>query len=192
MPLLFALMTKQKLYAYVDESGQDTRGLIFVVSVVVLGGERDRIEQRLQEIEERTHKGATKWHKSRHEFRDAYIEALAATAELKRAVFISVYRDSLQYDELTALTTARAVLKKATLPYKATIFVDGLSGSALPRLRDLHVHTKKIRGVRKDENSALIRLADAFCGLVRDKHDQTPWAVNAYDSLKNAGIIEEL
>lgn len=81
-------------------------------------------------------------------------------------------------------------------PYKATIFVDGLSGSALPRfsrtLRDLHVQTKKIRGVRKDENSALIRLADAFCGLVRDNHDQVPWAVEAYRHLRNAGIIEEL
>lgn len=93
-------MTRQKLYAYVDESGQDTKGLIFVVSVVVLGDERDRIEQRLQEIEKRTHKGAAKWHKSRHEFREAYIQALAAAAELKHAVFVSVYHDTLQYDDL--------------------------------------------------------------------------------------------
>ncbi len=48
--------------------------------------------------------------------------------------------------------------------YKVTVFVDGLNGSELPRfthgLRDLHIQTRKVRGVRKDENDALIRLAD--------------------------------
>ena len=68
-------MGKQKLYAYVDESGQDTKGGIFVVSIVVLENERDAVRERLEEIEQRTGKGAVKWHKSKHEFRRAYIEA---------------------------------------------------------------------------------------------------------------------
>lgn len=29
------------------------------------------------------------------------------------------------------------------------------------------IRFKKVRGVRKDENDALVRLADAVCGLVR-------------------------
>ena len=33
--------TPQKLYAYVDESGQDTEGRFFVVSIVLCGTERD-------------------------------------------------------------------------------------------------------------------------------------------------------
>ena len=27
---------------------------------------------------------------------------------------------------------------------------------------------RKIRGIRKDENSAIVRLADSLCGFVRD------------------------
>jgi hypothetical protein len=35
------------------------------------------------------------------------------------------------------------------------------------QLRRSGVHAKKVKGIKKDENDALIRLADAVCGLVR-------------------------
>jgi len=189
-------MGKQKLYAYVDESGQDTEGGIFVVSIVVLENERDAVRQRLEEIEQRTGKGAVKWHKSKHEFRRAYIEALAALLELRHRAFVEVFYDTKQYLDLTALATAKAILKNARPPYKVTVFVDGLSIAGVAvfsrTLRDLHIQTRKIRGVRKDENDALIRLADNLCGLVRDAREKTPWAVEALERLVNAGIVEEL
>ena len=31
----------EKLYAYVDETGQDTQGTLFLLAVVVVGDERD-------------------------------------------------------------------------------------------------------------------------------------------------------
>src|SRR5258708_4231446 len=100
-------MPKQKLYAYVDESGQDTEGRTFVVSVVLLEDERDVVRQRLEEIEQRTGKGAAKWHKSRHEFRVAYVEALVALEELRHRAFVEVFHETKEYLELTALTTAK-------------------------------------------------------------------------------------
>ena len=42
---------KRKQYAYVDESGQDTKGMMFVVSVLVLGKERETVLQQLEKIE---------------------------------------------------------------------------------------------------------------------------------------------
>ena len=39
--------TPQKLYAYVDESGQDTLGELFLVSVVVTGEARDKPRHNL-------------------------------------------------------------------------------------------------------------------------------------------------
>lgn len=42
---------RQRLYAYVDESGQDTKGEIFLVSVVVVGKRRDAVRRVLQKIE---------------------------------------------------------------------------------------------------------------------------------------------
>ncbi len=188
--------SKQKLYAYVDESGQDTKGLLFVVSVVVFEGERGVLAQRLEGIEDRSRKGRLKWHKSRHEFRQAYIEALAAIPELEGCVFFEVFADTVQYLKLTAFATAKAILKKAHLPYKVTIFVDGLSNTGIAEfsrsLRDLHIQTRKIRGVRREENEALIRLVDAVCGLVRDARDGVPWAIENLSRLTAARVAQEL
>ena len=100
-------MPKQKLYAYVDESGQDSKGLIFIFGVVVLEEEYEAICQRLDETERRSGKGASKWHKSRREFRRAYIELLLAIPNVHRVAFVEIYHDTKQYLELTALTTAK-------------------------------------------------------------------------------------
>jgi hypothetical protein len=42
---------KQKLYCFVDETGQDTKGESFLVSVIVTEEEYDRVNQVLLEIE---------------------------------------------------------------------------------------------------------------------------------------------
>lgn len=41
-------MVSQKLYCYVDETGQDTLGKIFVVSVIVAKEDREEITQTLE------------------------------------------------------------------------------------------------------------------------------------------------
>jgi hypothetical protein len=72
---------------------------------------------------------------------------------------------------LTTQAIAQALSATGETDYKATILIDGLARTQERlvgnQLRQLGVHTKKVRGVKKDENDALIRLADAVCGLVR-------------------------
>lgn len=170
---------RKKLYAYVDESGQDTRGLIFVVSVAVLDSEQRIVASELEKIEADTGKRNMKWHKSRHEFRVAYIDRLATVEALRRSVFFEVFKDGKEYLKLTTLAAAKAILRKAGQEeYRVTVLVDGLKGSELPQfsrgLRELHIQTRKVRGVRREENDALIRLTDAICGLVRDADEGTP------------------
>jgi adenylate kinase family enzyme len=94
---------------------------------------------------------------------------------LKRPIFegklhFAVYRDVQNYSSLTVQTIARALSEMDETDYKATILIDGLPRS-LERavglqLRRAGVRAKKVRGL-KDEKDALIRLADAVCGLVR-------------------------
>jgi hypothetical protein len=43
--------SKKTLYAYVDETGQDTMGVLYLAAVVIAGEERDTIRKRLAEIE---------------------------------------------------------------------------------------------------------------------------------------------
>jgi len=76
-------VSRQKLYAYVDESGQDTAGGFFVVGVLVLGEERVLVRQRLEQIEQHTGKGKVKWHKSRPARREAYVARLNSIHELR-------------------------------------------------------------------------------------------------------------
>ena len=66
--------SRQKLYAYVHESGQDTRGSLFVVSVLVLASDRETVRQGLEHVERQSGKHSKKWHRARLRERQAHIE----------------------------------------------------------------------------------------------------------------------
>lgn len=190
-----ASTTPQKLYAYVDESGQDTAGRLFVVSVLLLAEERDALLPRLEGIETRSGKSNAKWQKTRHSARQAYMEELRQLPLVRQTLFFDVLQHG-NYMELTALTTARALQRKAHAPYKVTVFVDGLRRHEIPifskTLRRLQVQINKVRGVRREENDAFIRLADALCGLVRDAEERQPWAQEMLASLQQRGVVTRL
>lgn len=188
---------KRKLYAYIDESGQDTKGLVFVVSVLILEKEREMICEILEKIEIKSGKKNTKWNKSKHDFRKAYIEEIIKTNSLKGKIFFDVFSDTKKYIELTSFAAAKAILKKSGKDdYKVTVFVDGLKKKEIEifskGLKDLRIKTKKIRGVKKDENNAFIRLVDAICGLVRDKNGKNEWAEKALAKLEKEKQVCEL
>jgi hypothetical protein len=56
----------QNFYCYVDETGQDTLGQFFIVSVVVTESERDSLTAELDMIERLSGKGKVKWTQTRH------------------------------------------------------------------------------------------------------------------------------
>jgi hypothetical protein len=65
----------QKLYVYVDETGQDTEGRFFLVAVVTSDKEhKDALEQKLELIEQSSKKGKRKWEGTRWERKIAYLE----------------------------------------------------------------------------------------------------------------------
>jgi len=190
-------MKKRKLYAYIDESGQDTKGLLFVVSVLILEQEREIICAELEKIEIASGKKNTKWNKSRPEFRQTYIESLLNVAKLKDRIFFEIFSDTKKYITLTSFAAAKAILKKSgNADYKVTIFIDGFKKKEISvftrGLRDLRIKTRKIRGVKKDENNAFIRLVDAICGLVRDKNSKNEWAEKTLAKLIKENLVSEL
>ena len=184
----------QKLYAYVDESGQDTEGRFFVVSVVLVGTERDTVLQRLEALEARSGKGYVKWHRARYAFRQAYIDGLTGIPALTASIFAATFRQARNYFALTVESTARAITTKTQgHAYKVTVFVDGLTRhervTFIASLRTHGITRKKVRGVRDEQSNAGIRLADALCGLIRDAEDGEPWAVAALARLRQRGIV---
>jgi hypothetical protein len=160
-----------KIFCYVDESGQDTMGELFVVSVVITAETRDILSRKLEEVEARSKKGKRKWTKTRIQQRIAYIEEILLIDELKGCLRYSVYHHTTEYMMRTVLATAQAITTYVDGDYKATVFVDGLPHSRTKwfgaELRRLYVRTEKVRGVRDEESEPLMRLADALAGFVR-------------------------
>lgn len=174
----------QKLYCYIDETGQDTKGDIFIVSVVVTKENRFEIEKLLKKIEAETGKKKTKWSKSKRNLQSAYIERVFDTAVFKNSIFYSLTKDSKTYKDTMLVTIATAVnTAKTKEKIKVSVFIDGLRRKEIlmikTGLRRIGLRTEKVRGV-KDENSAIIRLADAIAGLVRKKVEGIEYAKKLY------------
>lgn len=76
----------QKIYCYADESGQDTKGELFLVSVIVGDKERDELRAVVEKIEKETGKRHIKWQRSSHPIRVSYLERLIQEDILKGKV----------------------------------------------------------------------------------------------------------
>lgn len=186
----------RKLYCYVDESGQDTRGRLFIVSVVIGDQEKELLRQACEEIERDSGKGQRKWVKTTYSRRLAYIQQVLEQPVLVGKLTCAVYRDTLDYTALTVQTIARTLSTASETDYKATILIDGLPRSLEQsvglQLRQRGVNAKKVRGVKKDENDALIRLADAVCGLVRGAVEGQPAMQALFKQALRARVLQDL
>jgi len=181
----------------VDESGQDTEGSVFVVSVFIAKNEELILADALAQIEKKSGKRNVKWHKAKYSLRKNYIEEVARLSEMKNKLFFDVFYNSKEYIELTSLATAKVILRKAGKEeYSVSVFVDGLKRKEIEAfsrvLRSLRVKTRKIRGVKKDENNIFIRLADALCGLIRDARGGDVWAGKILKKMLKEKIVTEI
>ena len=185
----------QKLYCYVDESGQDTEGKLFLVSVVITGSEREGLRNKLRKIEQMSGKGTKKWTKATRDQRRKFIEAIITDKDFIGNIFYTRYSDSRAYIDLTILTTAKALLGKAKPPYETTIFVDGLKRTERHRfaagLRRLKVKVRKVRGIR-EQSDEFIRLADAVAGFVRDSLENDQIMESLYKKAEQNKVIRKI
>ena len=195
MNLRWSIFYPHQTGAQADETGQDTAGDFFLVSVVITGDERDRIRREAERIEQATGRGILKWHKARFESRLAYLQAIISDPLFAGTAYFSHYRDTTLYTDLTVLVTAKTILLKARGDYRATIIVDGLRRSEVrgfaSGLRQLGIRVRKVRGIR-DESDALIRLADNIAGFVRDAIEGKPYAQPLFQEATKRGVIRRI
>lgn len=164
------------LSCYVDETGQETAGRLFIVVAVIVAGEVTPLRQACECVERETGKRA-KWHKSRFSQRLAYMRTLVDDPSIRGCLYAVTHIGlaTRDFPGLTLRAIARILQVAGGDNNRATIHIDGLArrqeGKIATRLRRMGVVGDKVRGVRKDENEALIRLADATCGLVRDARE---------------------
>ncbi|MEK9143342.1 MAG: DUF3800 domain-containing protein [Patescibacteria group bacterium] len=189
-------MSTTKLYCFVDETGQDTKGTFFLVVVVLKDSKTlDQLEQRLIAAEEFSGKRKQKWNKSHHAAKQQYLNALTHEKTLKESIYYSQYRETKAYVLFTALTIAKAVLAQRNNDYTVTVIIDGLNDKerdlVRTELKKLDIKYRKIRGMG-DEQSAFLRLADAMAGFLRDSIEGESYTVGLMPRFIQKGIIVEI
>jgi len=219
-------MDKLKLYCYVDETGPDTKGEFFLVSVIALEGElREATEASLERIETRTKKYNRKWRGTKHDIRIDYLRDILQVKQLSGSIFYATYRGQTNYIPLIAQTIIKVILRwlsasvrckramRETTPstdttpsqtsppvkaygnYQATIIIDGINEAEQKRvkrlLKESHIRYKKVKGP-KDESTALLRLADAMAGFLRDYHERKDYTDKLYRTFQRQEFIFEM
>jgi hypothetical protein len=167
----------QKLYCYVDESGQDTKGKFFLVVVIIQEKQNILVlEKKLEKAERETGKNRQKWNQSKAKIRFRYLKKVVTFKELRGSVFYREYHESNKYLDLIALTIAQTVLENIQTPYNLTVIIDGLNDKEKDRVRNalkkLKIKYRNIRGM-KDEQNSLLRLADSIAGFLRDLNEKS-------------------
>lgn len=185
---------KEKLYCYVDETGQDTKGKLFIVVAIVVEKEREMLIERLEKVEKQTKKWKNKWFKTRRKIKLEYIKLALSLGDLKKKVYYQVFRHQTAYHDLTCLVIAKALHRylesRKIKKYKATILIDGLrknqENQTSKILRDLGIGIRKVRGVRDDAN-AIVRLTDALAGMIRETDKGNTEFLNLKKKLSDLG-----
>jgi len=189
------MVTKIKLYCFVDETGQDTTGKLFLVAIVLHDTETlPALEKILELLEQETGKNKLKWKKTSKHIKTKYLEGLVNVKELRGSIFYSTYHWTKEYSKLTSLTIAKAILAKSYVDYEVSIVIDGLNGRekevVTKELKGLKIKYRKIRGM-KDEQSVFLRLADTMAGFLRDMTEKQIYTKAIIKDFLQKNIVKE-
>ncbi len=188
----------QKLYCYVDETGKEFSSQKFIVAVVIITGDRDGLFELCEQLEKETGKGKFKWGKAKHEPRMKYLNKVFSNKDLGGGICYSVFPRTMNFDEATIVAIVRSINRlKPSGKYAALIYVDGLTKTKRREygvaLRRHHLHVQQIRGIERDENNALTRLADAIAGFAGDALNSSSKDITAlFERVKRSGVLIEV
>jgi len=190
--------TMLKLYCYVDETGQDTKGKFFLVSIVLSGKKQvDSLRMQIAQTEKET-KGKSKWTNTDNKRKSAFIKAILCLKILSNCLYYSVYQGSIAYTPLTALSISKAVINKTKKVkiYKVYITIDGLNKRERAKIRkelkSLNIRYDKIKIGLKDEQEVLLRLADGLAGFIRDYLEGKKYAVQLINKVEFKRVFRQI
>jgi hypothetical protein len=174
-------MQETELYCYIDETGQDTsaqadRIPFYAVGVVVTDKNRHTLELQCEEYEIESKKNKTKWRKTQFSNRLHYLQLIVNDIKFRNLLRVIIFGDVQgNFEQATQKAIGYAIEWQAPENYKANIYIDALAkDKRAPYRKALHqigIRTGEIKGIARDESSALIRLADALAGAIRDSYE---------------------
>lgn len=186
---------RQKLYVYVDESGQDYASEFFVVVAVVSLKCQEEIKKQLTDIEQTAKTNKKKWHKLRHNNRINYLTLILERKIAAGGVYAAHYKKPIPYFFPIISLIEKAIKKSADDLYRANIYVDGIDKQKAKELTNaLRASGISLRMVksRRDESEPLIRLADMWAGCIRSALLQRKDAQDILKKAKKEKYIRDL
>ena len=166
------MLKKNKIYCYVDETGQDTLGQLFIVAIVILEDQLEQIRSLLLNIEKQSGKHQKKWQKTRNQERLNYIELILENKKLAKSLFFCSYQNAgREYLPLVIYSIANILNLDENRNKEAYLTIDALNQKErsfiASRLRRFNLDISKIVG-KRDQSEPILRLADALAGFSRD------------------------
>ena len=150
------------------------------------------------QYEHESGKRKLKWNKTNRESRMTYWRLIIADVNFRGTLCYTQSTPPLdpEFDARTLLSIAKAInWKSRAIHYTSDIYVDGISDKMkiayANELRKIGVRVRQVRSLR-DENSALIRLADSLAGLAREASEGNPEAVVILRQALKRRIVAEL
>lgn len=161
---------KDKLYCFVDETGQDAGSKFFVVVAVLVTDQVGEFRTWLEQLEQSVRIGTVKWHKANYPYRLQFMnEFLRYGGKNVHAYFIKTPKPVFYYLPLIDLLQQATTLHGSALT-QTQVCIDGLDKISAKKitnaLRTAHRSIRLVRGVR-DESEPVIRLADRLAGCIR-------------------------
>jgi hypothetical protein len=196
MDSMDAAKKKQKLYAYVDESGQDDTSKFFVVVSIVTVKNQDQLREQLLHVESEAKTYALKWNQSHHDRRMKYL-SLGLDRKIGAGfVFVGRYLKPVPYFHAVASVIEKAIKQVADgKKHLAIVRVDGINKKfavALTNaLRANGVSLKQVQG-KKDEGEVLIRFADMWAGCIRSALLNEQDSLALFRRAQQIGYIQEV
>jgi hypothetical protein len=188
-------LPNQKLYCYVDETGQDTGSEYFITAVVISQGNQQPIRQDLEIIERQTKIFKRKWYRAGSEQRMRFIEQVFKYGNKFGRIFYAVHQKPTRTYSAWTEAIVSAVTEIAPNYYRARVYVDGIDHKKATQLtKILRARGIKLSMVRttRDETEVMIRLADRMAGLVRAANEQQSNYAELLAEGKNIGIIKKI
>jgi len=185
----------QKLYCYVDETGQDPTSEFFIVVAVVLQNEQESIRKKLEAFERLTGTNRKKWHKVRHKNRMRYLALLLEQKIGAGEIYVASYRKPIPFFFPMIDILEKAIKQSVKEKYRANVYIDGIdkykAKELTNALRTRGISLRMIKS-RRDESEPLIRLADMWAGCIRSALLQQKDAKNIFERAKQEGYINYL
>jgi len=184
---------KQKIYCYVDETGQDVGSLFYIVTALVSASEQYQLRAQLLKIEENSRVLRGKWHKTKAERNCAYLEEVLQSGVGKGEVYFVRYEKPVHYFTPMVSLLERALKENIKGYYQTIVYIDGIdkknAKAVTNALRGCKIHVQAVRGVR-DESEPLIRLVDRWAGCIRKAYEHSKVERAIYEMAKKQKYLK--